>query len=1052
MLLAASICLLTTVVATSPQVNFPLKLQLPPVARVGEAYSFQFAATTFQPNPDQLVYSIASGPSWLHIHSENRTLWGTPETKDAGTATFTITAAGEAGAVANMETQLPVENDDGPKSTGNISQALAKAGQLSGPQSITLLPLKPFEIVLGQDIFQANGKKLSYRTTLSDHTPLPSWISFDAQSLRFAGTTPSSASPQSFHILLIATDSPDYAAATIAFSIVVSSHLLLFTPMTQTVNVSKGQNVDIKGLKDMLSLDHAPIHDEDIDSATADLPSWLSFDTHSFDITGNPPSGLMKQDISVVVQDKFGDSAAHSIHLSFMSQLFTGEIGRLNITPGVHFEYGIPKSILTLESESVSLEFGKLNKWLSFDSESLTISGTIPADTVACSVEGSMTATSLNGKMKDTKTFQIEVLGSSNRPSNPLNSGTGTKEHSDNATPNTASSSRKNIGVIIGAVLASLFGTAVIIILALSFCRQRKKQEQGYISPSTPRSPRKANISRPIPQDPIVIGWGEIDRLDDEDPEKGKLDDSPPRTVELLSFPQPPKFTVRKPGHFRDVSLNEQHYRILSFDKDVFSLQAVAKPAHHPYDSMKMPTDMLRRNSAGSPSQNRLHTTTVFRNSTHRSSGVPVDRCLTGFDHGRHTHAPSHSTNFSAAQRTLSSSSGTTALSTVPSAFPQASKARHITQFTTPLEKRQSIRPVVPSVFETLADPLLDRRPMDEKRHSYIRKRASAQQSPLFSSRVSSSTFQSPPSFIGESSPAPKSPLATLSPNIVRPDDSILSLSNDVPESLHIRRPADTPSPASNKTGIPKSLRKHRPTKGFARKHTVADSVKSVDEVEKRPARPETVVYAPTGAGTRSSTYASLRSADLMKGLNKETNTEIWNDAEISESNYSGDEDDIEEGHRRATLELSTSVAHCIAPLFDSQKKRTSKRTSKALKKTSERDPTPFHLRSSTEHSGKENLVSSLHSLRDSGSPKTTSPSPTRPKTSAGYRPKVHSRKSSQTLALVRAPSTRTTSRPLPRIPSTKERHSRKSLHSRSQSRHSNSLGKKERPCERSRT
>lgn len=1066
MQLAAFTCLLATAVATSPQVNFPLNLQLPPVARVDEAYSFQFAATTFQPDPDQLIYSIAGGPAWLHINSENRTLWGTPKTQDAGTATFTIVAAGEAGGVANMETQLPVENDDAPQMRGNISQALSKAGQLSGPQSVTLLPSQPFEIVLGQDIFQANGEKLSYSATLADHTPLPSWLSFETDSLRFAGTTPWSANPQTFEILLVASDTPNFAAASTLFSLVVSSHILLFKPLAQTVNVSKGDHVDIKGLKGMVYLDNAPIRDEDIQSASVDAPNWLSFDTTSFDITGDPPSGLMSQDITVTVQDKFGGSAQQVIHLAFSSELFNGEVGRLNVTVGVHFEYQIPKSILTLESETISMEFGQLNKWLSFNSESLTISGTIPNGTTACSVEGSMTATSPDGKTKDTQTFQIEVLSTStNDISDPLNSGIGSGKHNDVANADAAKMSRKRIGVIVGAVLASLIGAAVIIILALALCRRRKKGEKGYISPKTPRSPQKKDISRPIPQ--ITAGFGDVDRAEDEDLEKGKLDDSPPRDVEpppQRHYLLPSLGTQKKLGHSRDTSLNEQSDNILTtFQRDV-RFTAEAGPSHHPHDSMKIPTDMLRRKSASSPSDQRRHTSTVSRN-INRNSGQAGNRRVKGVGNTRHSHSPSGSVNCSVANRTLSSSSCTTALSTVPSALPQVSKARHTTQLTTPAEKRQSIRPVVPSYCESSVDRLLDRRPLEEKRHSYIRNRASAQQSPLFAgSRLSLTSFRSPPTFMTDSSPMAKSPFANRNPNIVKPDDTILSSEDSVPESLRIRKPLDTPSPATNHYDLSKSLR-NKSTGVSWRRHTEAPSMKSKTSDEKLSARPETAVYAPTATNSRASTQASLRSADLLKGLNEETGTKIWDDVEVSDSNYSGDEDDIEEGQRRATLKPSNSVTNYIGPLRcekskrDSKRnsKRNSKRESRILKKASERDPTPFHLRDPDEHGGKENL-DSVYSIRTSSPPKSTTTSrtkrtsassPTRPKISVSHRPKVHSRNFSRVSG---SPSNRTSlsSHPLPRVPSPKERHSRKSLHSRSQSRHSTGIPK--RPRERSHT
>lgn len=1068
MALPAILCLLATAAATSPQVSYPLNLQLPPVARVGEAYDFQFAATTFQPNSDSLVYSIANGPKWLRIHSENRTLWGTPEAKDVGTMTFTIAAAGKAGAVANMDSKLIIQEDQRPREVGNISQALAHAGQLSGPTTVTLLPSKPFEIVFGTEVFQQDGKNFTYYSTLEDHTPLPAWISFDSSSMRFTGTTPSSASPRTLKILLVASDPPGFGAASKLFSIVVSNHLLLFKPLMQTVNISKGEQVNIEGLKGMVFLDNAPIRDDNIQSANADVPKWLSFDPNAFDITGNPPSGLMSQDISVTVQDKFGDSAQHSIHLAFISQLFTGEVGQLNITPGIPFKYQIPKSILSLDNETISVEFGKLNRWLSFDSQSFSVSGTIPDDVSMSSVEGSMTAISPDGKVQDTQIFQIEILGSTTtKSSNPLNSATNLdhgKNENDNA-EDTANSSRKKTGVVVGAVLASLFGAAVIIILALSLCRRRKKHVPGYISPRIPRSPRKTDISRPIPHPSISIvpGWGEVDKIEEEDLEKGKLEDSPSHTAEL-----PPQLPPEKAvAHSRDTSLNEREDALWTLLGQDVALPTEAGPSHHPHDSMKIPTE-IRRESANSPSQKWRQTTAVSRSSTRHSLIIAANRRLTNLDHGRHTHSISHGTNSSAAQRTLSSSSRTTAVSTVPSAFPQASKARHTTQLTTPIEKRQSIRAVVPSIYENSVDRLVDRRTLDERRHSYIRKRASAQQSPLFAgSRVSSSSFKSPPSFLGDSSPAPQSPLAVVSPDIVRPDDSILSSNNNVPESLHVRKPTDAPSPASRNFDFSKSLRK-KTTKGvFSRRYTDSPSTRNKGTNEKPSARPETAVYAPTGMSSRTSTNISLRSADLMKDLNEVTGTEIWDDAALSESNYSGDEFDIEEGERRATLKPSNSIKKFIIPLDVVKQKKTashssSKRNTITLKKTNERDPTPFHVRNPHEHSGKENINSSLYSI-PSSPPKTkpeppptqrskrtsTSP-PIRPKTSSGHHPVSHSRNISRNLT--RSPSARTslTSHPLPRILSTKERHSSRSIHSRSRSRHSAALPKK--PCERSHT
>ncbi|OAG07490.1 uncharacterized protein CC84DRAFT_657975 [Paraphaeosphaeria sporulosa] len=1077
MQLVAILCLLATAVATSPEINFPLYLQLPPVARVGKAYNFQFAATTFQPNPDQLVYSIAGGPSWLHIHSENRTLWGTPEAKDAGTATFTIVAAGEAGSVANLDTRLPVKKDDGPKASGSILQALSKLGQLSGPRNITLLPSKSFDFVLDQDVFESDGKKLSYYATLADHTPLPSWISFDAKELRFTGTTPSTSSPQNFDILLVVSDTPGFADASTPFTLVINNHLLLFRPVAQTVNVTKGQDVDLKGLKSMLYLDDAPIRDDDIQSASADLPKWLSFDNHSFEISGTPPSGLMSQDISVTVQGKSGVSAEQIIHLAFTSELFIGEIGHLNITPGVYFDQQVPRSILSSDNETVSMDFGRLNKWLRFDADNLIVSGILPETTVAGTVEGSLIATSSDGKTKDTQTFQIEVVATeANNPNKSLNSDTKDNKPATDTDADDGSS-KKRTGIIVGAVLSSLFAAAILVLLFLSFCRRRKNNQPGYINPGAPRSPTKKDISRPIP----IAGVGEIERAEYDDLEKGKLDGSPPRFLErppqLHLLPLP---LVRRGvyAHSRETSLNDRDDNLVTKLHESFNFKAENEPIHHPADSMKIPTDILRRKSAGSPDLQRKGTHDASQDKHKKKRRSSGKRRSTRQSHAQ---SASRGTNASAAQRTMSSSSHTTALSTVPSAFPQPSKARRTTQFTTPHEKRQSIRPVVPSPYESpeRVERLLDRRTIDEKRHSYIRKRASAQQSPLFAgSRVSSSNYNTPPGFIADPGMANKSPLKPISPNIVKPSDTVRGSDNDLPASLRIRKPADTPSPATTHFDLSKSLRKNRPTHGFGRRHTDAPSSSKSSDADEPPPRsalrPGTAVYQPTGMNSQSSAQASLRGPMIRDTLNKTLGEQVFKDAELSESNYSSEEEDIADAEHRHTLKPSNSVRNWIGPLKidkieekgerdtkrDSRcsSKRNSKRnstnTSKALKRASERDPTPFYRPDPLEHGGKENLSASLYTLADNSPAKLppaeeqltqnqsrTSTSPIRPRASTGHqtyshRPKVRSRNFSRTIT--RSPSVRTSTasaHAMPRVPSPDQRHSRKSLHSRSRSR-----------------
>lgn len=176
------------------QLNYPISAQLPPIARVDAPFSFQFAPTTFQSDWEKLQYSLVAGPSWLSIDSKSRTLSGTPRASDVGEIPITIAAAGAAGAVANMKSNLLVVKDPSPKVQGNITEVLSQAGQLSGPRTLNIIPSKILNILFPMDTFGANSSSMSYTALLSDRTPLPAWISSDATSLHFAGTTPATTS------------------------------------------------------------------------------------------------------------------------------------------------------------------------------------------------------------------------------------------------------------------------------------------------------------------------------------------------------------------------------------------------------------------------------------------------------------------------------------------------------------------------------------------------------------------------------------------------------------------------------------------------------------------------------------------------------------------------------------------------------------------------------------------------------------------------------------------------------------------------------------------
>ncbi|KAF3034044.1 hypothetical protein E8E12_001559 [Didymella heteroderae] len=619
---------LLTLVGAAPQVNYPLNSQLPPIAHVGESYLFQFAPTTFKSDSGSLSYSLADSPSWLSIDGKTGKLSGTPGARDVGTATFTITAAGSAGAVAKMESTLLVANGDGPTVTANISQALSAAGSLSGPTTLAVKASQDFEIIFPSDLFDSDSR-LSYFATLSDHTPLPAWISFDASTLRLAGTTPPTSIPQSFGILLIASDAPGYASATIQFALSTSVHELYFQPAIETLNVTKGDEVHITGLKSKLYLDQSVISDRDVQTPSAELPDWLSFDSSSFDVSGTAPHELSSQDLTISANDIYGDLAQYTIRLNVVSELFSGTVGTLNLTLGELFKYQLPQSILAKDDEVVTVDFSKLSDYMHFNPNTFTIFGTVPTNVSPQAVLCNMAATSKDGTLKESQPFNITLLAATDSTANNESTLSGQGDTFDTAKTDT---SGQRTGVIVGIVFASICGAALLATCIFCICR-RREQVKSYLSPKpgSPRSPRKSEISRPTF---IPIGWPDIE---EEDLEKGKDHDDTflERTPERA-----PRIDVNLPYDRRDSvsatdSMNDGDTRILDDfgDSSYGHFNNNSAPSDRPADSMKIAVELAKRSSQNSTNSFRKHkrrTTTVYRDQIHRSSGLPVNRRITG--------------------------------------------------------------------------------------------------------------------------------------------------------------------------------------------------------------------------------------------------------------------------------------------------------------------------------------------------------------------------------------------------------------------------------------
>lgn len=569
----------------TPEVAFPFNAQVPPVARVGEPYSFTFSSTTFKPNEDNFQYSLTDAPAWLLLDSASRTLSGTPGAGDVGTATPTITATDSTGSTP-MGCTLVVVATLGPQLGESILDQLAQMGNRSGPTTLTCLPTTALNFAFSPNTFEWNGAgDLSYYATMSDHTPLPAWLSFNTTQLHFAGTTPPlTTSLESFDILLIASDVVGFAGVWTTFAITVSNHQLYFGQLDSTVNVGANQSCDINNLLGQLILDGNPISENALASASANLPSWMSFDSKNLAITGAAPPSSQQQDINITVTatDEYGDMANTTLHVLFAPALSDSISGQLSASIW-------PSSAAT--------------------SSTLGPSSTAPESTNA-------------------------IVSTSAPSSASTSSATATS---------TKLASRKS-GLIAGSTISVLF-----LVLVVGFFIWHCKNPRNHLNRAASAFKRTISKPYINDQDDDDVWQGDLEVEDIEDIEKGAadLDRTPEHPPQIVLDVSPvksskrnslsnlfPKTSPKKAGIKRvsEVSAldEEDAARLDNFNRTSWGYRGIDKP----HDSMKLANRLVGSSQHGLRHTRQFSSSNFLRRDSYRQSH-PTNKRLTGFGHGR---------------------------------------------------------------------------------------------------------------------------------------------------------------------------------------------------------------------------------------------------------------------------------------------------------------------------------------------------------------------------------------------------------------------------------
>lgn len=737
--------LANTLVSALPQVAFPFNSQVPTLARVNEAYAFQLAATTFiSDDGSTLVYSLSGAPAWLNLDSATRTLYGKPGQGNTGPNVFKIVATGNDGSVG-MGCTLVVASNSAPALIGNISADLARTGPLSGPTTLILQPSSAFAITFSNNLFGNPDSIQSYYATMADRTPLPSWLKFDSSSLTFWGMTPVLVlGSQTYGVDLIASDVAGFAGATTTFNLFISSNQLAFNPQTENITVTPGEAISLGPFINQLSINSGQVTISQLQKVVAETPDWLSFQNSTLKLQGTPPQDFESKSVSITVTDTYGDTAIKNIFLRTANvSLFNDEVGNLTATAGKPFAYTFGPPVLAQSAVNLNVDVGSAS-WLQYDTNKRKLQGMPPTTAQASAIMITITATS--GSQSETQTFYLNletaaVVATSLATSRTISNPTSTSSPSTTASPEKSKEKSMTAGIIVGIVIGCLAILALLFAVAMLCCRRRRREPRKKIE--------KSDIRPVVPysdQEPMVVQGDHDEEKYIGSPVKHSPDQPPQLEVDLPTAMQPPM----KPRYFmggRDARQSKLSV-VSSLGDGEAAIQADSNipvwgrdsgTTHTPHHSYSAATELARQNSRDS----RQRLSDFGRLSPSKRASRLIQSWHPGLGittRGTVIHRPNRksrlSSTFSLARDRSSRGSlnthGTSILSTKPD-YPHSNSNRNSAvigptlvvesdkrRSLTESQKRRSIRIV------SQTESVVDRRPLAEKRQSFIRNRASS--------------------------------------------------------------------------------------------------------------------------------------------------------------------------------------------------------------------------------------------------------------------------------------------------------------------------------------
>lgn len=457
--------------ASSVSVVNPLNDQLPLIARIGQPYSWSFSENTFHSTSSGFLTYTASGlPNWLTFDPSTRTFQGTPAASDEGNPAVTITAQDASSSVTNTATLCvtPYPAPRGKLSVGGqfyqSNPSLSSVFVIN--QTSALATLNPalrvppgwsFSIGFDGDTFVSENN-IYYDVLQADGSPLPSWITFNPDSITFNGLAPHAnviGSPLTLSFALHGSDQEGYTAAIVPFDLVIALHELSVSQTSlPTINITAESpfNITLSSPADFsgVFVDSEPIQPLNISGLSIDTSqyNWLQYDESTMTLSGQPPTDINTGPtpaLPAILSTNFNQTIHSNVSLAVVPSYFsTSTLGPAVVDPGQSYSFDLTPNLSNATSIgqdqtdinlSVNFDPSEVSSYLSFNPNTAQLAGSIPSNSDLSYSHVTVTFTAYSRITHSTSHSSLEIsIATSHasqgggKPTHPTNLSTGARQ------------------------------------------------------------------------------------------------------------------------------------------------------------------------------------------------------------------------------------------------------------------------------------------------------------------------------------------------------------------------------------------------------------------------------------------------------------------------------------------------------------------------------------------------------------------------------------------------------------------------------------------------